>query len=236
MHLSVAASKINKWAVRESGDTLEMIERPHGGISFVLADGQSSGEAAKAISIRVVRKVVSELAEGVRDGAAARAANDMLYEHRRGKVSATLIILSVDLDSGSLVITQCGNSGVYVRRPGSDLELLGSESPPLGFHQHTRPTVDQVYLESGLIALAFTDGLIHAGGNTGGAVDIPLAFEAIWQRTPSAQAVADGLLERAMAADNGRPKDDTSILVLHVQSGEPQGPRFMRVEVPVPDL
>ena len=73
MHLSVAASKINKWAVRESGDTLEMIERPHGGISFVLADGQSSGEAAKAISIRVVRKVVSELAEGVRDGAAAQA-------------------------------------------------------------------------------------------------------------------------------------------------------------------
>ena len=64
MHLSVGASKINKWAVRESGDTLEMIERPHGGISFVLADGQSSGEAAKAISIRVVRKVVSELAEG----------------------------------------------------------------------------------------------------------------------------------------------------------------------------
>ena len=50
MHLSVAASKINKWAVRESGDTLEMIERPRGGISFVLADGQSSGEAAKAIS------------------------------------------------------------------------------------------------------------------------------------------------------------------------------------------
>ncbi|MEJ5311124.1 MAG: PP2C family protein-serine/threonine phosphatase [Anaerolineae bacterium] len=236
MHLSVAASKINKWAVRESGDTLEMIERPHGGISFVLADGQSSGEAAKAISIRVVRKVVSELAEGVRDGAAARAANDMLYEHRRGKVSATLIILSVDLDSGSLVITQCGNSGVYVRYPAGDLQLLESESPPLGFHQHARPTVDQVYLEPGLIALAFTDGLAHAGANTAAALDIPQAFEAIWQVTPTAQAVADGLLERALAADNGRPRDDTSILVLHVQSGEPQGPRFMRVEMPVPDL
>ncbi|HOU15508.1 MAG TPA: PP2C family protein-serine/threonine phosphatase [Anaerolineae bacterium] len=235
MHLSVAASKINKWAVRESGDTLEMIERPHGGISFVLADGQSSGEAAKAISIRVVRKVVSELAEGVRDGAAARAANDMLYELRRGKVSATLVILSVDLDSDSLVITQCGNSGVYVRRPGSDLELLESESPALGFYQHTRPTVDQIYLEPGLIALAFTDGLIHAGAHAGEPLDIPTAFEKIWQRTPTAQAVADGLLERAMEADQGRPRDDTSIVVLHIQSGVPEGPRYMRVEVPVPD-
>ncbi len=235
MHLSVAASKINKWAVRESGDTLEMIERPHGGISFVLADGQSSGEAAKAISIRVVRKVVSELAEGVRDGATARAANDMLYELRRGKVSATLIILSVDLDSNSLVITQCGNSGVYVRQPGGDLQLLESTSPPLGFYQHARPTVDQVYLEPGLIALAFTDGLSHAGEHYGTPLDIPMAFEKIWQTTPTAQAVADGLLERAIEADQNRPRDDTSVLVLHVQSGLPEGPRFMRVEVPLPD-
>ena len=103
MHLSVAVSKVNKWASRESGDTLEMIERPHGGVSFVLADGQSSGIAAKAISIRVVRKVISELSDGVRDGAAARAANDMLFALRRGKVSATLSILSVELDSQSLL-------------------------------------------------------------------------------------------------------------------------------------
>lgn len=235
MHLSVAASKINKWAVRQSGDTLEMIERPHGGLSFVLADGQSSGEAAKAISIRVVRKIVSDLAEGVRDGAAARAANDMLHALRYGKVSATLVILSVDLDSGSLVITQCGNSGVYVRPPGGDLYLLASEAPALGFHRHTRPTVDQIYLEPGLVACAFTDGLLHAGGGPDGVLDIPHEIERIWQKEPSAQALADGLLERAMAADNGRPIDDTSIVVLHVQSGLPQGPRYMRVEMPVPD-
>lgn len=236
MHLSFAASKINKWAVRQSGDTLEMIERPHGGLSFVLADGQSSGEAAKSISIRVVRKVISELAEGVRDGAAARAANDMLYAQRRGKVSATLVILSVDLDSGSLVVTQCGNSGIFVRPPGGDLLLLESESPSLGFYRHTRPTVDQIFLEPGLVACAFTDGLLHAGGGPEGSLDLPAEIERIWQVTPSAQALADGLLERAIAADDGRPNDDTSIVVLHVQSGPAQGPRYMRVEMPVPDV
>jgi len=235
MHLSFAASKINKWAVRQSGDTLEMIERPHGGLSFVLADGQSSGEAAKAISIRVVRKVVSELAEGVRDGAAARAANDMLYAQRRGKVSATLVILSVDLDSGSLVVTQCGNSGIFVRPPGGDLMLLESEAPPLGFYKHTRPTVDQIYLEPGLVACAFTDGLLHAGGGPDGTLDLAEEIERIWQVDSSAQALADGLLDVAVAADDGRPNDDTSIVVLHVQSGPVKGPRYMRVEMPVPD-
>jgi serine phosphatase RsbU (regulator of sigma subunit) len=233
MHLSVAASKINKWAVRESGDTLEMIERPHGGISFVLADGQSSGEAAKAISIRVARKVVSDLAEGVRDGAAARAANDMLHALRRGKVSSTLVILSIELDSRSLIVTQCGDSSVYVRFPGGDLELLESETSALGFYRSTRPTVDHIYLEPGLVACAFTDGLLHAGGHDG--FDIAAPIDNIWQDTPTAHELANGLLERAMAADDGRPKDDTSALVLHVQSGPPRGPRGMRVEVPLPD-
>ena len=105
MHLSVAVSKVNKWAVRKGGDTLEMIERPDGGLSLVLADGQSSGPGAKAVSIVVVRKVITELADGVRDGAAARAANDSLYVRHRGRVSATLVILSVDMASHSLVIT-----------------------------------------------------------------------------------------------------------------------------------
>lgn len=235
MHLSVAVSKINKWGVRESGDTFEMIERPHGGISFVLADGQTSGEAAKAISIRVVRKVVSDLAEGVRDGAAARAANDMLYALRQGKVSATLVILSVELDSRSLIVTQCGESSVYLRYPGGDLQLLESETSALGFYRNTRPTVDHIYLEPGLVACAFTDGLKHAGSRRGDEFDIPNALEKIWQKTPTASALAEGLLEHAMAADDGRPTDDTSILALHVQSGPPTGPRAMQAEVPLPD-
>jgi hypothetical protein len=52
-----------------------VVERPNGGLSVVLADGQSSGRGAKAISLLVVRKVIGLLAEGVRDGAAARAAS-----------------------------------------------------------------------------------------------------------------------------------------------------------------
>ena len=40
MDVQFAVAKISKYASSESGDTLEMVERPHGGISFVLADGQ----------------------------------------------------------------------------------------------------------------------------------------------------------------------------------------------------
>jgi len=85
MEIEVAVAKVGKWATSESGDTLEMIERPQGGLSFVLVDGQRSGRAAKAISNLVARKAISELAEGIRSG--PRSPRLSLYLQRRQGLS-----------------------------------------------------------------------------------------------------------------------------------------------------
>ena len=62
--VQMAVAKINKYASSESGDTVEVVERPKGGLSAVVADGQRSGRSAKAISNLVVRKAISLLAAG----------------------------------------------------------------------------------------------------------------------------------------------------------------------------
>ena len=102
MEVQIAVAKVRRYATSNSGDTVEVVERPQGGVSLVLADGQSSGRGAKWISTLVARKVIALLAEGVRDGAAARAASDSLYTERSGRVSATLNILSVDMQTRTL--------------------------------------------------------------------------------------------------------------------------------------
>lgn len=76
MEVQLGAAKVAKYAAGESGDSIELIERPLGGVSAVLVDGQRSGRSAKIISNIVARKAVSLLGEGVRDGAVARAAHD----------------------------------------------------------------------------------------------------------------------------------------------------------------
>src|SRR5215216_6780232 len=114
MEVQIAVAKINKYASSESGDTLEIVERPNGGLSVVLADGQTSGRGAKAVSQMVVRKVIGLLAEGVRDGAAARAASDALFTERQGKVISTLNIASLDLSSGTIVLTRNNPSPMCV--------------------------------------------------------------------------------------------------------------------------
>lgn len=43
MEIQIAVAKTTKYGSQESGDTLEVVERPNGGLSVVLCDGQASG-------------------------------------------------------------------------------------------------------------------------------------------------------------------------------------------------
>jgi serine phosphatase RsbU (regulator of sigma subunit) len=216
MEIQIAVSKVNKYATSPSGDTVEVIERPNGGLSIVMADGQSSGKGAKWVSSFVVRKVISLLAEGVRDGAAARAASDALFTDRGGKVSATLNILSVDMQTSTLVITRNNPAPVLLSR-NEEIIKLEEESKPVGFYRNTRPLITEVPLETGLTVVVFTDGIVHAGSREGRSMEVDTCLQCILDDgEPTAQEITDTLLEFAVKLDQGRPVDDTSVIALRV--------------------
>jgi len=234
MEIQVGVAKVNKYATRESGDTLEMIERPHGGLSFVLADGQGSGRAAKAVSQMVARKAVSLLAEGVRDGAAARAAHDYLYTLRQGKVSADLSIVSLDLVSRTIVISR--NSGCPILIADAvGIHALDEPSWPIGLYARTKPVIREIPIAPGTHVVVFTDGVLESGRRYGHPIDpVALLQEALDREPIQAQAVADYLLTAAIQGDRGRPEDDMSVLVISVLPGEvADGIRRMAVRFPV---
>lgn len=234
MEVQIAVAKINKYATSESGDTLEVIERPNGGLSVVLADGQTSGSGAKAVSMMVVRKVIGLLAEGVRDGAAARAASDALYTEKKGKVISTLNIASVDLHSGTIVLTRNNPSPVFVCRAGK-ADCIGSESIPLGTSRDVRPVITELNIEPDLTVVIYTDGLVHAGARRGQAMDVCEVIESLLdEQDPSTQELADTLLTYAVRLDEGRPADDISIVVLKVVAGSAEDVRRMYVRLPLP--
>ncbi|HZD55897.1 MAG TPA: SpoIIE family protein phosphatase [Anaerolineales bacterium] len=233
MEVQIAVSKIHKYATSDSGDTVEVVERPKGGLSVVMADGQTSGRGAKWISTLVVRKVISLLAEGVRDGAAARAASDYLFTERRGKVLATLNILSVDLQTKSLVITRNNPAPVLLARNG-DIECLDEPSLPIGIYRNTRPLINEFALSIGLTAVAYTDGLLHAGSRTGESLDIRSELQDLLAKDDcSFQDVADSLLARAIEMDQSRPVDDISVIVLRVSSRRGDEVRRLYARLPI---
>ncbi|MCX6046828.1 MAG: SpoIIE family protein phosphatase [Chloroflexi bacterium] len=218
LEVQTAVAKINKYASEESGDTVEVVERPQGGISVVMADGQRSGRSAKAISNIVVRKAISLLAEGVRDGAAARATHDYLQIQRGGKVSAELTIVSIDLVTQTLVISRNARCPILLRQ-GEEMRWLDEASEAVGIYRNTKPTITELSVADAITIIAFTDGVWAAGYRTGEKIDLPN----ILQMTDpigatNAQTIADAILAVALQLDQNRPHDDATVLVTKIMA------------------
>jgi len=233
MEVKIAVAKIRKYATSSSGDTVEVVERPQGGVSVVMADGQSSGRGAKWISTLVVRKVIALLAEGVRDGAAARAASDSLYTERNGKVSATLNIISVDQQTKTMVITRNNPSPALIAH-NDQIRVLDDPSQSVGLYRGTRPVITELPLEIGLTALVYTDGLMHAGVRNSRQMDVASVFQVLLEdEAPSPEFVADSLLKYAMNLDDNRPVDDISVVTVSVLPLDGDEVRRMMVRLPL---
>ena len=234
LKIDVAVVKTNKYASRESGDTVEIVERPGGGISVIMADGQGSGRAAKTLSLLVTAKVSALLKEGVRDGASARAANDFLFAMRNGQVSATLDILSVDLKTGTIVITRNSETACYIRTAEGSEVSAGAERP-LGIYPRTRPWAAEIPVGPGVRVILVSDGVTNSGRRTGMP---PIDLKAISENAgPQASAadIADLALGEAIARDERKPADDMSVVALTLpEHDQATLVRRMGVQVPLP--
>lgn len=233
LQIEVAINKTAKYACGESGDSAEVVERPKGGISAMIADGQGSGRPAKIISNLVVRKAAALIADGTRDGAVARATHDFLFALRDGKVSATLTMLSADLVSRTIVISRNSHCPVLVKQ-GGRVEVLADPTEPIGFHHFMKPVIHEVALEEETVLLTFTDGILHAGRRHGRKLD--LEEVAGWlAASPAAncRSLADRVFCHALALDENRPGDDMTLLVLAVHTGGTERTGRLHVVYPV---
>lgn len=233
--IDIAIAKTNKYATRESGDTAEVVERPGGGLSIVVVDGQGSGAAAKSLSLSLTSKAVALLKEGVRDGAVARAVHDGLIAYRHGKVSASLDIVSIDLRTRTVVVTRNAETPLLIGR-GGKYELLPPVSGPIGLYHFTRPMVVQFEAEPGLSLAVFTDGVPAAGQRFGlGRFDVLDFVHGTLANGASATDLADGILGEAVRRDRQRPNDDMTVAALSLcHHDEEPLVRRLHIRMPVP--
>jgi len=232
MEIQLAVAKIVKFDSIESGDTLEIVERPMGGVSCVLADARSSGSSAKSISSMVVRKVISLLSDGVRDGAAARAASDHLFMEKGGTCSVYMNILSADLQTQTLVISRNNPTPVFISQI-DQIECVSSESVPIGLARNTRPSITEISLMPRTTVVLYTDGVMRAGERFGQSIDFCSLIQAhLDEQEPSAQYIADALLSQAIRLDQNQPNDDMTVVVLRVMEQSQDNIRRLSVRLP----
>jgi len=234
LQVQIAVAKTHKYARRESGDTVEIVERPHGGLSVMLVDAQGSGFAAKTISNLVISRGAAMIKEGMRDGAVARAVHDYLYTLRQGRVLATLIIASVDLQSKSLILSRNDECPAYFFSP-DHIEVHDEPSTPIGIYIRSKPVIVQESLADYQGVLITSDGVTGAGERRGARFDVRgFLQQQLAQGWPGAQELADAVLEQALALEDGRPRDDASVVVVTLTPGEDRGAPIRRLIAHLP--
>ncbi len=232
MEVVIAAAKTHKYAVSESGDSFEVTERPKGGISLILADGQGSGRSARLNSCMVTARCASLISDGARDGAAARAVHDVLYASKDGKVSAELLIVSVDLAANTLLVSRNSACPVLALKDGQVTSLPG-EAGPIGVRRQTKPLIDALPLKPGLTVVGFSDGIWFAGRYTGQPWGQAELAELIQTNSTQPRALADGILSQSLLRDQGRARDDMTVFALTISKRQSEGKiRTMDVSFP----
>ena len=216
MEIKVGIARINKYAMADCGDSVEVTERPSGGISAILADGQGSGKAAKITSRLVVNKAVALIADGARDGAVARAVHDYLYVVKDGKVSSTLTLISADLDTQTVVFSRNSNCPVIIKHQYG-IDVYDEDISSIGVHKRMKPLMYQLPLEMGMLLVSYTDGIQAAGRKHGKTMNFELIRKLIAENSAEdATFIADSILDYALGLDEYRPSDDMTVVVMGI--------------------
>ena len=232
MEINISASKIDKYNSDDSGDTIEVIERPNGGLSLALASGFHNSRSSKMVSYSVAKRVISFIADGVRDGAAARAASDALFTQYNGQSCAALTIISVDLQTETLVFSCNSSAPLYLCRNGI-VEKMTTECALIGTDLDVRPSIIEISIEQGLTIIAPSVGMIKAGKENSQKIDLPSSISSLMEiEHPTPSFVADSLLNQAIRMELDQPQEDMSVVVLQISHDKKDNIRRLSVSIP----
>lgn len=233
MEIQAAIAKIDKFSSKEEGNKVEIIERPNGGVSIVMAEGKLAGSRSKGVTMKAVHAVLNLIGEGVPDGASARVVLQRIHDEHREIANVNVSIISCDLQSGTIVITKNNSVTVLIYEEGESRFL------PLPDDAESRqydPMVYQFEFQLGQTFVLITEGVENAGAYSDNKIDLRTALGSIYEDDndePSVQDVADNLLHQAIGHDNGRPRDDMTVVVLKVSPATFRDIRRETVSFPI---
>ncbi|MCJ7693932.1 MAG: serine/threonine-protein phosphatase [Anaerolineaceae bacterium] len=235
MEIQIAVAKQDKYFAQGSGDTLEIIERPNGGISAVLADGNLNNQGSKIISTKVALQFINFVSTGLRDGSATKSVSNNIYREYSGESSASLSILSCDFQTNTFVVSRNSPCPVYVIQNGL-IDCLRSESLLIGNKEGIRPSVTEIQLIPDTSLIMFSDGILNAGKENGFSIDLSTILDALFEdQEPTASEIAEFLLSQAVGLDQGEPADDMCVVAMQLIPQSDNLIRRMTVRIPLPD-
>ena len=233
MELIIAVAKRNKFISQGSGDTVEVIERPYGGLSVVLADGNLNGFSQKSISTEVVHKVINCISERLNDGTSVSNTSNYLFAKYSGKATSELNILSYDLNSNTIVVSRNSASPVVIVTD-ERVSYLSSERVVIGSSSHCKASITEFAITPGTSIIMLSDGIINAGKVNGLEFNLNALITSLFEdQEPSAREIVDFLLSQAARMDQDQPEDDMCVVTMQIIASDSEPIRRIEVKLPI---
>ena len=125
---------------------------------------------------------------------------------------ACIDVATVDLDSGRADVVKIGSPLGFLLTPAK-IEILESESLPLGILDGVRPTTLSKTLSDGDTLLFISDGITAAFGSSADLAEYLCTLSPL-----NPQSLTDSLLDEALRRAGGRPTDDMTAVATRLFS------------------
>lgn len=187
-----------------SGDTYSVLKIDEKTFLLALSDGMGSGEYARKISDCTVSLVESFYRAKMPPALILETVNRLLSFNKEESF-ACIDIAAVDLSEGYADIVKVGSPLGFVLSENK-IEVLESDSLPLGILDGVKPTTMRKKLSDGDALLFISDGVTDAFGSS---ADIADFLASLSPRNP--QALCDSLITEALARSGGAKDDMTAV-------------------------
>lgn len=194
-------ASVRKEGESASGDTHSVLKIDERTFLMALSDGMGSGEYARKISDCTVSLVESFYRAKMPPELILETVNRLLSFNKEESF-ACVDIATVDLGEGFADVVKIGSPLGFIFSE-QKIEILESESLPLGILDGVKPTTLRKKLEDGDTLLFISDGVTEAFGSS---ADIADFLQTLSPHNP--QALADTLIAEALARENGHARDD----------------------------
>ncbi|CAN5390839.1 hypothetical protein BH09CHL1_BH09CHL1_36210 [soil metagenome] len=207
--IDIGVVSTHKYAIKESGDVVEIVDLPDGGLGLIVADGQGSGPAARLVARSTAAQAWSLLQQGVRPDGVAAAVSDALFSSKGGKVSVSLDVARIDRN-GAIEIARL-STNVLLSWGDDRWQVLETSSEPAGRYDLQIPKLQSIAPGSRCAFVIVTDGVADAGKTQGDSSSF-LEFVPEFDPELTATMIAERTFADALTREKGRPGDDMTVV------------------------
>lgn len=192
-----------------SGDTHSLVRIDKSKFMVALCDGMGSGRDASALSSSSLSLIESFYRAGMESDAVFHTVNRIFTLGADDRFCA-VDVATVCLNSGAVDFIKLGAPYGFIVTDGG-IRLIEGSSLPLGILDELHPGVCNAVLKAGDTVVMLSDGITDAFPSSTDLLDFLASLPA---KNP--QSLADSVLEKAIARNDGKTKDDATVVAVRL--------------------